>query len=280
MHGIIVATLVFLAASGLSASAQDEAELAKKLQNPIANLISVPIQNNWDFGIGSANAMRYTLNVQPVIPFSLTRDWNLITRTIVPIIYAESPVEGGDSTTGLGDILQSFFLSPEKPVGGWIVGVGPVFLYPTATDEALGSGKWGIGPTAVVLRQDGPWTYGILANHIWSFADAGGHDDRPEVNQTFLQPFLAYTWKDSTTLTLNSESTYNWTAEEWTVPINLLVSHIYNFRPSASQPCYRRPLVPGNAARRARLGRPRGRHLPVSHRGLTRQGSVSATILR
>src|SRR5664279_3117058 len=105
-----------------------EAELAKKLQNPVANLISVPIQNNWDFGIGPANAMRYTANIQPVIPFTLTEDWNMITRTILPVIYAESPVAGGRDASGLGDVVQSFFLSPKEPVGGWILGGGPVFL--------------------------------------------------------------------------------------------------------------------------------------------------------
>jgi hypothetical protein len=220
-----VAALLMLASAAHAqpSSGSSEEELAKKLSNPVANLISVPLQSNWDFDIGPADAMRYTLNVQPVIPFSLTRDWNLITRTIVPIIHAESPVEGGDSETGLGDILQSFFLSPEKPLGGWIIGAGPVFLYPTATEDALGSGKWGVGPTAVVLRQDGPWTYGILANHVWSFA---GDDDRPDVNSTFLQPFLNYTTKMATTFGLNTESTYDWERDRWTVPINATVAQL------------------------------------------------------
>src|SRR5664279_241780 len=97
------------------------AELAKKLSNPVASLISVPIQNNWDFGIGSANAMRYTANIQPVIPFSISEDWNLITRTIVPVIYAESPIVGGADKSGLGDAVQSLFVSPKAPVGGWIL---------------------------------------------------------------------------------------------------------------------------------------------------------------
>lgn len=115
---------------GSGAAPSDEqaraAELAKKLQNPIASLISVPMQNNWDFGIGPADAMRYTVNIQPVIPFSLTTDWNLVTRTIVPVIYAESPVPGGDNRAGLGDIVQSFFFSPKEPTrGGWIWGGWP-----------------------------------------------------------------------------------------------------------------------------------------------------------
>src|SRR5262249_38322411 len=122
---------------------QSEGELAKKLQNPVANLISVPLQSNWDFGSGSTNAMRYTLNLQPVIPFSLTNDWNLITRTIVPIIHAEAKSKGGRDKSGWGDIVQSFFFSPAEPLNGWIVGGDPVFLYPSATHSALGGEKWG-----------------------------------------------------------------------------------------------------------------------------------------
>lgn len=198
-------------------------ELAKELQNPIANLISVPIQNNWDFGIGAADAMRYTVNIQPVIPFSISEEWNVITRTILPVIYAESPTQGGKDRSGLGDTLQSFFLSPKKPVGGWIMGGGPVFLYPSATDDALGSEKWGAGPTAVVLQQKNGWTYGVLANHVWSFA---GNDQRSYMSATFLQPFVSYTTKKSTTFGLNTESSYDWHNSQWTVPINVSISQL------------------------------------------------------
>lgn len=197
------------------------AELAKKLQNPVASLISVPIQNNWDFGIGSANAMKYTANIQPVIPFSLSEDWNLITRTILPVVYAESPT-GGSSKFGLGDINQSFFFSPKAPVGGWILAGGPVMLWPSATDHALGGGKWGAGPTALVLQQERGWTYGLLANHIWSYAGWSDH----EVSATFLQPFISFTTKKQTTFGLNTESTYNWSESQWSVPINASVSQL------------------------------------------------------
>jgi hypothetical protein len=205
------------------ASGDSEAELAKKLQNPIANLISAPIQNNWDFGIGSANAMRYTVNVQPVIPFSIGEDWNLITRTIMPIVHAESPVPDGSDSGGLSDIVQSFFFSPKAPVGGWIMGGGPVFLYPTASDDALGAQKWGAGPTAVALKQESGWTYGALANHLWSFA---GPDSRQDVNATFLQPFVTYTTKTYTSFGLNTESTYDWENSQWTVPLNATVAQL------------------------------------------------------
>ena len=202
------------------------AELAKQLQNPIASLISMPIQNNWDFGIGPANAMRYTANIQPVIPFSISTDWNVITRTILPVIYAESPVAGGPDKEGLGDILQSFFFSPKQPVDGWIMGAGPVFLYPSATDDALGGEKWGAGPTAVVLQQKKGWTYGALANHVWSFA---GNDDRAYVSGTFLQPFVSYTTKTVTTFGVNTESSYDWNNSQWTIPINFTISQLVKF---------------------------------------------------
>ncbi len=224
---IIVLTAVGTLAASVPVQAQGEsqAELAKKLQNPVANLISVPFQSNWDFGNGQhdRDAMRYTLNVQPVIPISLSNDWNLIIRTIVPFIHAEATVAGGDSHGGTGDIVQSFFLSPAEPLAGWIIGAGPVFLYPSASDTALGGEKWGAGPTAVVLRQDSGWTYGILANHIESFA---GNDSRDHVSATFMQPFLTYTTKTFTTLGLNSESTYDWEHTQWTVPINVSVSQL------------------------------------------------------
>jgi len=183
--------MVLIICSIPAVATENEDSLAQKLQNPVANLISVPIQNNWDFGIGSANAMRYTANVQPVIPFKLNDDLNLITRTIVPIIHAESPVAGGSSISGMGDIVQSFFLSPAKPTASGIIwGAGPVFLYPSASDNRLGTEKFGLGPTAVLLRQQGPWTYGGLVNHIWSVT---GNKQRSDVSATFLNPFLSYT---------------------------------------------------------------------------------------
>lgn len=220
-----------MAAEAPSGDAQaNAAELAKKLQNPIANLISVPVQNNWDFGVGQANAMRFTANVQPVIPFSIGDNWNLITRTIMPVIHAESPMQGGASVTGFGDIVQSFFLSPKEPVGGWIVGGGPVFLYPSASDNTLGGEKWGAGPTAVALKQDSGWTYGMLANHLFDFA---GNASRSDVNATFMQPFVSYTTKTFTTVGVNTESTYDWELQRWTVPLNLTVQQLVKF---GSQP--------------------------------------------
>jgi hypothetical protein len=229
-------TTTFFAQEAATDDKAATAELAKKLANPVASLISVPIQNNWDFGIGPANAMRYTANIQPVIPFSLNEDWNLITRTILPVIYAESPVQGGSDKSGLGDLVQSFFFSPKAPVGGWILAAGPVALWPTATDRALGFGKWGAGPTALALQQKNGWTYGLLANHLWSYATAGRYTassagdasdgSDAQVNATFIQPFVSHTTKTYTTFGLNTESTYDWSHSQWTVPINMTVSQL------------------------------------------------------
>jgi hypothetical protein len=214
--------------SGGGAGVDDEkakaAELAKKLSNPIASLISLPLQNNFDWGGGpNDDGFRYTLAVQPVIPFSLNEDWNVISRTIVPYVYQENVINTS-SQSGLTDTTESLFFSPVNPTqGGWIWGAGPVLQIPTATDDLLGEEKWGAGPTGVILKQQGPWSYGVLANHIWSFA---GEDSRADVNRTFLQPFVSYTTKTFTTIGANTESSYDWDRSQWSVPINASVQQL------------------------------------------------------
>jgi len=194
-----------------------------KLQNPVASLISVPFQSNFEWGGGrSSDGFRYLLNFQPVIPISLTENWNLISRTIVPVIHQDDVVLD-ETQNGMGDVLQSLFFSPVEPLGGWIVGAGPAFLLPTATTRFLGAEKFSLGPTAVVLQQRGGWTYGILANHLVSVA---GTDHTPNVNSTFLQPFLSYTTGTHTTFILNTESTYDWQDSKWTVPLNAMVAQL------------------------------------------------------
>lgn len=208
--------------------AQDESELAMQLANPVASLISVPVQINFDDDFGPADdgsVMR--INVQPVIPFSLNEDWNLISRTIVPVIDQDDVPFSGVGESGLGDTVQSLFFSPKVPTSsGWIWGAGPVFLVPTATDDLLGADRWGIGPTAVALKQAGPWTYGGLVNHIES---VGGGSNRADVSATFLQPFLSYVTPRQTTFSLNMESTYDWEREDWSVPVNFNVSQLLRF---------------------------------------------------
>jgi hypothetical protein len=217
-------------AGAAPAAGRDSSELAKKLSNPVADLISVPFQLNYDEGFGPKDGGRFTLNVQPVVPLTLTENWNLIVRTIVPIIYQESIADGVDSDFGLGDTVQSFFFSPKEPVGGWILGAGPVALWPTGTEPRLRSESLGFGPTAVALRQAKGWTYGALANHLWSVTNSSDHE---QVNATFIQPFASYTWPTATTLGLNTESSYDWAAHRWTVPINLTLAQLVLF---GSQP--------------------------------------------
>jgi len=200
-------------------------ELAKKLNNPVASLISFPMQSNFDFGMGTGSGWRYTLNVQPVIPIALSPKWNLISRTIIPIIHQSNVAAPNTSQSGLGDTVQSLFFSPNKSEP-FIWAVGPVILVPTATDARLGAQKWGLGPTALALKQKNGWTYGVLANHIWSVA---GKSNRDEVNSTFVQPFLSYTTKQAWTYSLNTESTYDWNSHRWAVPIHPFISKLVRF---------------------------------------------------
>jgi hypothetical protein len=221
--GLLVASAIL--ACALPAHADDDAQaLAKKLSNPIASLISVPLQFNYDSGYGPDDGQKAYVNVQPVIPFSLNDDWNLISRTILPVVWQNDIAGPSGDQFGLGDITQSLFFSPKRPTDSGIIwGVGPVFLIPTGTDPLLSSRKWGAGPTGVVLKQFNGWTVGVLANHIWSFA---GDNDRPDISSTFMQPFISYTTRDAWTFTLNTESSYNWEAEDWSVPLNFTVSKI------------------------------------------------------
>jgi hypothetical protein len=213
-----------LLTSEQAAVISEDADLAIQLANPISNLISLPFQYNVDFGIGSSSASRHALNIQPVIPFELNENWNLITRTIVPIVDAESPAPGVDDAFGMGDVVQSFFFSPKKPVNGWIIGGGSAFLWPTATDSLLGAGQWAAGPTAVALQQNGPWSYGVLANHLWSYA---GDNSRSEINATFINPFVSYVTATKTTVSLSPELTYDWGNQQWVAPLNLVVSQLF-----------------------------------------------------
>lgn len=207
-----------LLAPGTSqAQGHDAEELNKKLSNPISDLVSVPLQFNWEFGEGPDQDMWQITNLQPVVPFAITDHTNMIARLIMPSVSTP-----GNSFNG--DMTFSLFFSPARSTG-LIWGAGPAMLIPRTGE------KWGIGPTVVVLKQEGKNTYGALANHIWSFA---GDEDAPDVNATFLQPFFARAFGNAMTLTIQSESQANWEASdgnEWSIPLNVLVSKVATFGP-------------------------------------------------
>ena len=223
----LTATALLFATASVSAQESNE-ELAMQLANPVAALTSVPFQFNYDQNIGPVeDGERWYLNVQPVVPISLTEDWNLISRTIVPVIDQSDIFPGAGDQFGMGDVLQSLFFSPVAPTkGGWIWGVGPAFLLPTATDDLLGADKWGVGPSAVALKQNGPWTVGGLANHITSVA---GDSERADINASFVQPFVSYTTPEAWTFTLQTEATYDWEGDQWSVPVSAVATKVSSF---------------------------------------------------
>jgi len=198
--------------------------LAQQLQNPVASLIQAPIQTNADFGIGPDDGFRITTNIQPVVPISVNDRWNVVSRTILPIIYQSDVTGPGQSEFGLGDTVQSFFFSP-KQVGesGIIWGAGPAFLLPTGTQGELSGKKWGAGPTGVLLKQSGPVSVGILVNQLWSFA---GDDARGDVSVGLAQPFVSYVNKDLVTYSASFDVAHDWINDTTTIPVNLGISKL------------------------------------------------------
>ena len=183
------------------------------------------MQLNYDENLGpSDQGSQWRLNVQPVIPVSISKEWNVISRTILPILSQEDIFPGAGSQSGLGDAVQSLFFSPKAPTAGGIIwGVGPIITIPTATDDLLGSRKWAVGPTVVLLTMKGQFTLGFLGSHSWSVA---GSDDTPDIDLTFLQPFIAYITPQAWTFSVNTESTYNWETKDWGIPINLTATKL------------------------------------------------------
>ncbi len=228
---IIGAVSIFLASSGIAAADGSGPSLQEQAQNPIASLISVPFQSNWFFGTGELDRMQYVMNVQPVYPATLSDDWNLIIRPIVPIINKPKMFAGDTSEFGLGDITPQFFFSPSTPtdtfLGNLTWGVGPQLLLDTATDDSLGTGKWGAGPAAVLFFSNPPWNYGALIGNTWSFA---GDDDRLDVNQFLMQPFVNYNLSGGWSLVSAPIITANWEADSgdtWTLPLGGGVNKLF-----------------------------------------------------
>ena len=227
MLGAILAALV-LAISPARAELSAE-ELAKLAQNPVGNLISVPFQNNTNLNFGPEKGNQNILNIQPVIPIEVDKDWNIITRTIVPLIWMPSLGPDTPAKSGIGDIQFSAFLSPATP-GHWIWGVGAIAQLPTNSSEELGNKNWGLGPSIVVLHLDhgDPWVYGVLVNNVWSLSSnkQGG-----SYNNGLIQPFLNYNFEGGLYLTTSPILTVNWKAtggQQWTVPLGGGVGKIFH----------------------------------------------------
>jgi len=200
----------------VAAETNDSAEIAQKLTNPLAAMISVPLQNWFDFNLGPRkDGFRYTMEAQPVYPIQISRDWNLLSRTTIPVIYQQN-VSGRTTQAGLSDATESIFLSPVH-TKSIIWGAGPAFLVPTGTNGLFSTRKFGVGPTAVVLKHKGHTNAGLLASHVWSVA---GSDSHPNVSETYAQPFVAYTTPKAWTFAATSYDTYNWTAGRWTAIVN------------------------------------------------------------
>jgi hypothetical protein len=224
----VMAVLGTLAATPARAEMSAE-ELAKLAQNPVGNLISVPFQNNTNFNFGPEKGTQNILNIQPVIPIEISKDWNIITRTILPVISQPSLGPGDSRTNGVGDLQFTAFLSPANP-GEWIWGAGPIIQAPIHSDD-LGNDHWGLGPSFVVLHlaKGDPWVYGVLLNNVWSVGSGNG---QPSYNNGLIQPFVNYNFPEGLYLTSSPLLTVDWKAsgsQQWTVPLGGGVGKIFHF---------------------------------------------------
>lgn len=209
--------------SALPASAEDDVdELARKVSNPASFMISVPVHSDFDVGRwGGGDTYSATLDIEPVIPFALNDDWNMISHTDFPIVYND-PIGTLGGQLGLGDISQNLSFTPARH-GPLIWTFGPEFSLPTATDDRFGTGKLSMGPSGLLLLQTKSMSVGMSASHLWSVAGAG---DRPRVSQTELQPFIAWHIGGGKTISANLDFSYDWVASDYTLPVSLSFSQI------------------------------------------------------
>lgn len=236
IHGVVIRRTLGILAMAVSAlccgimpsQAQESGSLAKQAQNPIANLISIPLENDFAPQTGYKQEDSYVLQMKPVVPFHLSNDWNLITRTIVPIAQVPDLAPNVSGVRGLGDVELSLFFSPAK-VGRVIWGAGPAISVPTATQDLLGTKKLSVGPAVVVLRSQGHWLFGALVQNLFSVA---GPSARPDVNQMLMQPFVNYNLRRGWYFVSSPVITANWEAtpaNTWTVPVGGGVGRIVHF---------------------------------------------------
>lgn len=225
LPSILLAVLLSLAVSPLAwCQDPEDVKTAEDLINPIAevDVLTFLVDQNWNFGPDEEGSVG-TLTFIPRLSFRLNEDWFLKTRTILPFVWQNDlPLKGIDDT-GLSDMRTAQYLSPARLTPeGWVWGVGPVWLFPTATEDTLGLDKWAVGPSAGAFRYVGPWLYGMLADQFWSFAGPGER----EVNLTVLQPQVTYVAPTLTSFTLSTDATYDWESEQWLVPLNFRVSQL------------------------------------------------------
>jgi len=247
---IVTLTSSFLLFSTSAFAEEEDASLSAQLANPLAAMISVPTQINYDDDLGlNGDGSIWQINVQPVLPFQISENWNLITRTILPLTRQKNLTRLNEVDSGLGDILASAFFSPIQPSdSGWIWGAGPVFLLPTATNDTIGSDQWAAGPTFVALKQTGPWTGGILANHLWNVSgedevDSASIDElvrispgrgaslsssSNEINASYIEPWLSFATQRGTTLSMSTEASYDWNSSDWLIPIVFTADHLFD----------------------------------------------------
>jgi hypothetical protein len=203
-----------------SAASTGQTGVHQKIHNPFSGLIVLPIANNFEFSPGPEHALRYTMDLQPLVPFSLNKDWLVVAQMDLPIIAQQLP-ESSDSRFGLGDTTLTFYFSPQNVSRNWLWGAGPVLQIP-ATSDVLGTRKWGAGPALGVIGQDGGLTLGLVMDHIWSFGGPGAGD----VSTSSIDPSVVYSWDNGINVKAESESSYDWEASQWTVPLEFGMSKL------------------------------------------------------